>query len=31
MSEQKLDGQPQTITSFDPTSFLMVPPKRLKI
>jgi acyl dehydratase len=31
MGEQKLDGQLQTtITSFDPTSFLMVPPKRFE-
>src|SRR5277367_5705196 len=28
MSEQNLDGQLQNLTSFDPTSFLMVPPKR---
>ena len=28
MSKTTLEGQPKTLTSFDPTSFLMVPAKR---
>src|SRR3984885_1079006 len=30
MSSEKLEGEPTTITSFDPTSFLLVPAKRFE-
>jgi acyl dehydratase len=30
MSDQKLAGEPRTVTSFDPTSFLLVPAKRFE-
>jgi acyl dehydratase len=30
MADLKLQGEPRTVTSFDPTSFLLVPPKRFE-
>jgi acyl dehydratase len=30
MADQKLQGEPRTVTSFDPMSFLLVPPKRFE-
>jgi acyl dehydratase len=30
MADQKLHGESQTVTSFDPTLFLLVPPKRFE-